>query len=118
MDSRGYVYITGRQSRFSKIAGEMVPHGAIEDALQQAAETDEPCIVVVGIADNAKGEQLAVCFTEKAGDPESLISKLRKLDMPNLWIPRPANFFRITELPLLGTGKLDLCTIQKLARTS
>lgn len=117
MDERGFVYITGRLSRFSKIAGEMVPHGAIEEALQQASESEEPCVAVVSIEDSAKGEQLAVCFTDQAGDPETLISKLRTLNLPNLWIPRAANFFRIPEMPLLGTGKLDLCALQTLVQS-
>ncbi|MBN2685054.1 MAG: hypothetical protein JXR40_07230, partial [Pontiellaceae bacterium] len=109
----GFVYITGRLSRFSKIGGEMIPHGAVEEALQKACGTDETCVAVIGIADNTKGEQLAVCYTDKAGDPEGLIQKLRTLGLPNLWIPRAANFFRIPEMPLLGTGKLDLNTLKK-----
>lgn len=117
MDTHGFVFLTGRLSRFSKIAGEMVPHGAVEDALQRAADSDEPCIAVVSKACDAKGEQLAVCYTAAAGDPETLVSKLRKLDLPNLWIPRPANFVRIPELPILGTGKLDLCAIQKVVNS-
>ena len=117
MDDRGFVFLTGRLSRFSKIAGEMVPHGAVEEALQAASEMDEPCVAVVGKTDAAKGEQLAVCYTEQAGDPHVLISKLRNLDLPNLWIPRPANFVRIPELPILGTGKLDLCAIQKVVNS-
>lgn len=118
MDQQGYVYITGRLSRFSKIAGEMVPHGAVEEALQAVAETDTPCVAVVSIEDKAKGEQLAVCCTSEAGDPEALISKLRKLDFPNLWIPRAAHFFHIPELPVLATGKLDLCALQNVVRTA
>jgi len=117
MDDRGFVFLTGRLSRFSKIAGEMVPHGAVEEALQDVAETDEPCVAVVSISDVTKGEQLAVCYTDQAGDPETLISKLRKLDLPNLWIPRAANFVRIPELPILGTGKLDLCAVQKVVNS-
>ena len=118
MDKRGFVYINGRLSRFSKIGGEMVPHGAIEDALQQIAETEEPCVAVVGIESKTKGEQLAVCYTPAAGDPETLISKLRTLGLPNLWIPRAANFFHLPELPTLGTGKLDLQTVYKTVRAS
>lgn len=114
IDDQGFVTLTGRLSRFSKIAGEMVPHGAVEDALQTAAATDEPCVAVVSIADASKGEQLAVCYTEQAGDPKTLIEKLRELNLPNLWIPRASNFFKIPEIPLLGTGKLDLCAIQKM----
>ena len=118
MDKKGFIYITGRLSRFSKIAGEMVPHGAVEEALQAVAETDLPCVAVVSIEDKTKGEQLAVCCTAEAGDPETLISKLRKLEFPNLWIPRANNFFHITELPILGTGKLDLGAIQNVVRTA
>jgi len=116
MDAQGYVFITGRISRFSKIGGEMVPHGAVEDALQQASGAEEPCVAVVSITDEHKGEQLAVCYTEKAGDPNALIERLRVLGLPNLWIPRAANFFHIPELPILGTGKLDLGAIQKIVR--
>jgi acyl-[acyl-carrier-protein]-phospholipid O-acyltransferase/long-chain-fatty-acid--[acyl-carrier-protein] ligase len=118
MDKNGFVYITGRLSRFSKIGGEMVPHGLVEEALQQVAETDVPCVAVVSIEDNVKGEQLAVCCTDEAGDPETLISKLRGLDLPNLWIPRAVNFFHIQQLPVLGTGKLDLCALQNFVRTA
>lgn len=91
----------------------MVPHGTVENALQTVAETDDPCVAVVSKTDDIKGEQLAVCYTDQAGTPETLISKLRKLDLPNLWIPRATNFVRIDALPILETGKLDLCTLQK-----
>ena len=117
VNSKGFVTLNGRLARFSKIAGEMVPHGAIEEALQHAAETDEPCVAVIGKADPAKGEQLAVCYTDRAGDPQILISKLRKLNLPNLWIPRPANFIRIPAIPVLGTGKLDLNTLNHLVNS-
>ncbi|MDF7799908.1 MFS transporter [Pontiellaceae bacterium B1224] len=118
VDKRGFVFLTGRLSRFSKIGGEMVPHGAVEEALQRAAGTDEPCIAVVSIEDQKKGEQLAVCCTQAAGDPETLISKLRNLELPNLWIPKAVNFFNIPELPLLATGKLNLRMLQDLVRAS
>ena len=34
IDAEGFIRITGRQSRFSKIGGEMVPHIRIEEALE------------------------------------------------------------------------------------
>jgi len=117
MDDLGFVFLTGRLSRFSKIAGEMIPHGAIEEALQQAAGREEACVAVVSISSETKGEQLAVCYTERAGDPQTLISKLRKLELPNLWIPRITNFIRIPELPMLGTGKLDLSTLNAMVNS-
>jgi acyl-[acyl-carrier-protein]-phospholipid O-acyltransferase/long-chain-fatty-acid--[acyl-carrier-protein] ligase len=116
MDANGFVFITGRLSRFSKIAGEMVPHGAVEDALQQASETDELSIAVVSITDETKGEQLAVFYTSAAGDPDTLIAHLRESNLPNLWIPRASNFFSIPEIPVLGTGKLDLSAINAMVK--
>ena len=34
IDPEGFIHITGRESRFSKIGGEMVPHVLIEEAIQ------------------------------------------------------------------------------------
>lgn len=115
IDEDGFIFLTGRLSRFSKIGGEMVPHGALEDALHEISGVAEPCLAVVGVQDAAKGEQLAVCHTAAAGDPEMLIAKLRVRGLPNLWIPRATHFIRIDALPLLGSGKLDLCALQKMA---
>ena len=42
VDEDGFLKITGRLSRFSKIGGEMVPHGRVEEALHQAIGADEP----------------------------------------------------------------------------
>ncbi len=117
MSDCGFVTLTGRLSRFSKIGGEMVPHGAVEEALQNAAGTDEPCVAVVSKTDAAKGEQLVVCCTDQAGDPEALHAGLKNSGLPNLWVPRLANFIRIAELPILGTGKLDLCALNALVNS-
>jgi acyl-[acyl-carrier-protein]-phospholipid O-acyltransferase / long-chain-fatty-acid--[acyl-carrier-protein] ligase len=108
IDADGFIFLTGRLARFSKIGGEMIPHGAIEEALQQTIESDAACVAVIGITDPDKGEQLAVCYTDAAGSPESLLDTLKAANLPNLWIPRIKNFFHLPELPLLGTGKLDL----------
>jgi acyl-[acyl-carrier-protein]-phospholipid O-acyltransferase/long-chain-fatty-acid--[acyl-carrier-protein] ligase len=112
MDGDGFVYITDRLSRFSKIGGEMVPHAVVEEKLQQASGTREPCVAVLGIQDRQKGEQLAVCFTEQAGNPNQLLARLRKMNLPNLWIPRASHFVPIQCIPVLATGKLDLQTLK------
>ena len=41
IDDDGFINITGRISRFSKIAGEMVPHIRIEEAIGQVLQLDE-----------------------------------------------------------------------------
>jgi acyl-[acyl-carrier-protein]-phospholipid O-acyltransferase/long-chain-fatty-acid--[acyl-carrier-protein] ligase len=112
LDDEGFITLTDRLARFSKIGGEMIPHGAIEDILQKACGTDQPCVAVVSIQDDNKGEQLAVCYTPEAGDADTLHAILKDSRLPNLWIPRRSHFVSISELPMLGTGKLDLCALR------
>ena len=38
-----------------------------------------------------------------------------QLGLPNLWMPRPNQFFHVETLPLLATGKRDLRTVRELA---
>jgi acyl-[acyl-carrier-protein]-phospholipid O-acyltransferase/long-chain-fatty-acid--[acyl-carrier-protein] ligase len=115
LDEDGFLYLTDRLSRFSKIGGEMVPHGAIEEALQRAIGTTEPCVAVIGTPDSAKGEQLMVCYTPQAGDAETLCRALKASGLPNLWIPSRANFIRVAGIPILGTGKTDLRALRDTA---
>jgi acyl-[acyl-carrier-protein]-phospholipid O-acyltransferase/long-chain-fatty-acid--[acyl-carrier-protein] ligase len=44
-----------------------------------------------------------------------VLDKLAASDLPNLWKPHPDQFFRIESLPHLGSGKLDLQNLRKLA---
>ncbi len=116
LDEDGFISITDRLSRFSKIAGEMVPHLQVEDALHKALGTLEPQLVVTAVADQHKGEKLVVLHTELALEIEALLKRLREANVPNLWIPRKENFFRIEALPLLGSGKLDLKQAKEMAK--
>ncbi len=118
IDEDGFLFLTDRLSRFSKIGGEMVPHGAIEEALQKACGFSDPCVAVVGLADGARGEELAVCYTPQAGDAEALFAALKRSGLPNLWIPSRANFIPIAGIPILGTGKTDLRAVRDAAHQS
>lgn len=114
LDRDGYIRITGRLSRFSKIGGEMVPHGKIEEELQRIAGATGPEIAVTGVKDPSRGERLVVLHALEL-EPEKLIEELRESGIPNLWIPRKGDFHKVDELPLLGTGKLDLRGLQSIA---
>ena len=46
---------------------------------------------------------------------KACLEKLAKSDLPALWKPRPDHFLFIDQLPYLGTGKLDLRRLRKLA---
>jgi len=116
LDEDGFITITDRLSRFSKIAGEMVPHVRIEDALHQTLGCSDVRMVVTSIPDEQKGEKLAVLYTELDVELDELLRRLRESDLPKLWIPKKETFFRVDSLPVLGTGKLDLKRIKDTAR--
>jgi acyl-[acyl-carrier-protein]-phospholipid O-acyltransferase / long-chain-fatty-acid--[acyl-carrier-protein] ligase len=115
-DEDGFLTITDRLSRFSKIGGEMVPHIKIEEKLHELAETPEKTFVVTGVPDGKKGERLVVLHTLAPEDLRAVLEKLSSADLPNLWIPRANQFFQIEELPHLGSGKLDLRRVHEIAK--
>jgi acyl-[acyl-carrier-protein]-phospholipid O-acyltransferase/long-chain-fatty-acid--[acyl-carrier-protein] ligase len=115
VDEDGFVEITDRLSRFSKIGGEMVPHIKIEEILHELAEATEQSFVVTSLPDEKKGERLVVLHNLSDDRLKSVLEKLGHCDLPNLWLPRPNQFFHTTEFPHLGTGKLDLRGIRDLA---
>jgi len=115
MDESGYITITGRRSRFSKISGEMVPDELVEMHLNELLESDSRVLAVTGAPDAKKGEKLVVFYSIANLQIPELLDKLRQLELPNLWIPRPEDFHYIEHIPLLGSGKLDLQALKKLA---
>ena len=106
LDEDGFLAITDRLSRFSKVGGEMVPHLLVEDMISKSCG-DAPC-AVTGLPDERKGERLAVLYTDPSITPEELWRRLSETDLPRLWLPKLENIHRVDELPVLGTGKLDL----------
>jgi acyl-[acyl-carrier-protein]-phospholipid O-acyltransferase / long-chain-fatty-acid--[acyl-carrier-protein] ligase len=115
LDEDGFLQITDRLSRFSKIGGEMVPHIKIEEKLQELTGSLERTLVVTGVGDERKGERLVVLHGLEEAGLQDLLSKLPQLDLPKLWVPKANQFFRLEALPLLGSGKLDLTKVRELA---
>jgi acyl-[acyl-carrier-protein]-phospholipid O-acyltransferase/long-chain-fatty-acid--[acyl-carrier-protein] ligase len=119
IDSEGFIHITGRESRFSKIGGEMVPHIQIEEELERLidpADDGKPQVAVTAVPDAKRGECLVVLHTSLAGKtPDDLRKGLTAAGLPNLFIPSADSFYEVQELPILGTGKLDLRGIKALA---
>jgi acyl-[acyl-carrier-protein]-phospholipid O-acyltransferase/long-chain-fatty-acid--[acyl-carrier-protein] ligase len=117
LDAEGFITITGRESRFSKIGGEMVPHLSVEESLNEelGAADGELLAVVTAVPDAAKGERLIVFHLPTGRDRQEICRKLSQRGLPNLWIPSPDSFVEIAEIPLLGSGKLDLKRLSMMA---
>jgi acyl-[acyl-carrier-protein]-phospholipid O-acyltransferase / long-chain-fatty-acid--[acyl-carrier-protein] ligase len=115
IDEDGFLQITDRLSRFSKIGGEMVPHIKVEERLHELAGSTEQTFVVAGVPDEKKGERLVVLHKLKDEQLQSVLEKLSQTDLPNLWKPRADQFFRVESFPMLGTGKLDLRKVKEMA---
>jgi acyl-[acyl-carrier-protein]-phospholipid O-acyltransferase/long-chain-fatty-acid--[acyl-carrier-protein] ligase len=116
LDEDGFLQITDRLSRFSKIGGEMVPHIKIEEKLHELAAVTEQTFVVTAVPDEKKGERLVVLHKLVADSLPAVLEKLATSDLPNLWKPRADQFFKVEAFPLLGTGKLDLRKVREQAQ--
>jgi acyl-[acyl-carrier-protein]-phospholipid O-acyltransferase/long-chain-fatty-acid--[acyl-carrier-protein] ligase len=115
LDEDGFLQITDRLSRFSKIGGEMVPHIRVEEKLHELTGGMEQLFVVTGVPDEKKGERLVVLHKLAEAEWTELSTKLPQIDLPNLWKPRADQFHHVDAFPMLGTGKLDLRKIRELA---
>lgn len=132
LDEDNFLFITGRETRMSKIAGEMAPHGLIEEKLIEAMKTlslqaenkqdsssdDSSTIplVVTAVPDEKKGEKLVVLYVDLPFTPEQICKEaLAEGTLPQLWIPSTLNFKQVDSIPVLGSGKLDLKRIKQTA---
>jgi acyl-[acyl-carrier-protein]-phospholipid O-acyltransferase/long-chain-fatty-acid--[acyl-carrier-protein] ligase len=116
LSADGFITLTDRLTRFSKIGGEMVPHGALEEILHAALGTyGEQVVAVTAVPDKRRGEKLVVLYTEPAGRPHDLQKILEKSGVPNLWKPSHDAYVKIDAIPVLGTGKTDLKSVRALA---
>ena len=114
IDRDGFIHITDRVSRFSKIAGEMVPHTKIEDSI--TALLHEPyAAAVTAVPDPSKGERLVAFYTDPSLRPQEIWERLSQTELPKLWIPKREDFHFVESIPTLGSGKVDLGKIRELA---
>jgi acyl-[acyl-carrier-protein]-phospholipid O-acyltransferase/long-chain-fatty-acid--[acyl-carrier-protein] ligase len=116
IDEDGFITLTGRLSRFAKIGGEMVPLERIEEELHTILATNDRVCAVTCVPDEKRGERLTVLFTpHESIDPHGLKEKLSKRGLPNLWIPDERDYYQVPELPILGSGKVNLQKLKSLA---
>lgn len=114
VDEDGFIRITDRLSRFSKIGGEMVPHLKIEEAMLRIPGVEAACVTAV--PDVQRGERLVGFYVaNEAMAPQLVWQAVSDSDLPKIWIPKATDLRRIEALPVLGTGKIDLRAVKALA---
>jgi acyl-[acyl-carrier-protein]-phospholipid O-acyltransferase / long-chain-fatty-acid--[acyl-carrier-protein] ligase len=114
IDEAGYIRITDRLSRFSKIAGEMVPHMRVEERMQSLLR--EPHVAIVtAVPDAVRGERLVALYTDPGISAQQIWEQLSQSDLPRLWIPKREDLHLVESIPTLGTGKVDLRAVRQLA---
>ena len=111
IDGEGYVTIRGRAKRFAKVAGEMVPLGAIE--MMAGKLWPEANHAAVTLPDKRRGEKIVLVTTWPQAAKEPLIETVKEMGYPELMVPNL--IVKVAEIPVLGSGKTDYVTTQELA---
>ncbi len=114
MDEHGFIRITDRLSRFSKLGGEMVPHLKIEESIGALLSEPHTCIVTA-VPDESRGERLVAFFTDPSMTGQALWERLCQTDLPRLWLPKREDMHHVDSIPTLGTGKTDLRRVKQMA---
>ena len=79
------------------------------------SESTEPPIAVTALPHPTRGEQIIVLYRDASLNPKSVIERLIAANLPRIWIPRVDGFIKVDSIPVLGTGKLDLAAVKRLA---
>ena len=111
LDEDGFLWHRGRLKRFVKIGGEMISLVKTESVLEEILPDEVSCCVVE-IPDSMKGARLVVAVTTKL-DEKKIIRELSK-KLPPIAIPK--QFVVFSELPKMGSGKLDFRTITDMVK--
>lgn len=111
IDKHGCIRILGRAKRFAKIAGEMVSLTAVERLAEEVWPDNRHA--VVSVADDKKGERLVLITDLQTADLVDLSDQAKDNGVPALAIPK--KMVKVETIPVLGSGKTDYVTLQKLA---
>jgi len=110
IDADGYITILGRVKRFAKIGGEMVSLTAVEGMAGGVWPTGHHAVVAV--PDSKKGERLVLVTDVASAESARLTEWARDNGAPELAVPK--KIIKVDTIPVLGTGKTDYVTIQKM----
>jgi acyl-[acyl-carrier-protein]-phospholipid O-acyltransferase/long-chain-fatty-acid--[acyl-carrier-protein] ligase len=106
-----WIVIKGRVKRFAKIGGEMVSLTAAEDLA--SAVWPDARHAVISMPDPRKGERLVLVTDRADASVSPLLAHAQAIGAPELAVPR--KILKVSEIPVLGTGKTDYVAIQRMA---
>lgn len=115
VDSDGFLILTGRLKRFTKIGGEMISLGAVEEVLikellqEGKIKSDLPSLAILADERNPEKSQL-VLFSTAAIDRDHCNEILNRSGFSRLI--KISAVYPIEEIPMMGTGKTDYRTLQ------
>ena len=110
IDENGFITIRGRAKRFAKIAGEMISLGAVELMVQQL--WPEANHAAVSLPDKRKGERIVLVTTKMPALKVELMLYSKRYGATDLMVPN--DIINVDSIPVLGSGKTDYVTTQKL----
>jgi acyl-[acyl-carrier-protein]-phospholipid O-acyltransferase/long-chain-fatty-acid--[acyl-carrier-protein] ligase len=87
----------------------------VENALLEATGDEEHHFAVISAPDRLRGEKLVALYDGPDLQPKAVLAAMTKAGIPNLWLPAERNLIRVDSVPLLASGKLDLCQARRLA---
>ena len=94
----------------------MVPLEKIEEDLHDVLQTHDRMLAVTAVPDERKGERIVVLHLPLNGaEPRTLSQRLSEKGLPNLWVPGERDFYLVPEMPILGSGKLDIKRVREMA---
>lgn len=114
MTEDNWITIRGRVKRFAKIGGEMVSLTAAEDLA--SAVWPDGRHAVISMPDPKKGEKLVLVTDCRDANVAPLVAHAQTVGAPELAVPR--KILKVTEVPVLGSGKTDYVAIQRIAETA
>jgi acyl-[acyl-carrier-protein]-phospholipid O-acyltransferase/long-chain-fatty-acid--[acyl-carrier-protein] ligase len=106
-----WVTIVGRVKRFAKVGGEMISLNAAEDLA--SGLWPDARHAVVALPDGRKGERLILVTDSREADVAKLVTYAHKTGTAEIAVPR--RIVKATDIPVLGSGKIDYVAVQRMA---
>jgi acyl-[acyl-carrier-protein]-phospholipid O-acyltransferase/long-chain-fatty-acid--[acyl-carrier-protein] ligase len=103
LDEDGYLAIRGRLKRFAKVGGETVSLTVVENCA--SALWPDYVHAAIVVPDGRKGEAIVLATTNPTASRAELVAWVHNHGVPELAIPK--RILAVTDIPVLGTGKID-----------